>query len=332
LPIDGGGIRGMSELLILKEMMDRIQAEESLAKPPLPCEYFDLIGGTSTGGIIALMLGRLRMSVVDAIDYYERLTKTVFKDTQVGKDGKLKHKILKRVIKDVVKMQVGTEEERMLDTRDNACKTFVCARAGLNLSAGIPRLFRTYEPPSGKTYNCTIWEAARATSAAPDFFQRIFIGGPGFPKQSYIDGGFGCNNPTKQILEEAHLIFPDQHVACIISIGAGKLSPISIPKPTLFQRILPTELIKATLHITTDCEIIEQEVAQRFCNAPGLYFRFNVEQGLQSVGPVEFDKMEKVTAHTDQYIQMAEVKQKFKNAVSILCRRKALVSTSQISE
>ena len=69
------------------------------------------------------MLGRLRMSVVDAIDYYERLTKTVFKATQVGKDGKFKHKILERVIKDVVKMQVGIEEERMLDMRDNACKT-----------------------------------------------------------------------------------------------------------------------------------------------------------------------------------------------------------------
>jgi hypothetical protein len=47
---DGGGIRGLSELLILKEIMERIQFQQNLANAPLPCEYFDMIGGTSTGG------------------------------------------------------------------------------------------------------------------------------------------------------------------------------------------------------------------------------------------------------------------------------------------
>ena len=41
--------------------MEEIQRREDLDSAPLPCEYFDLIGGTSTGGIIAIMLGRLRM-------------------------------------------------------------------------------------------------------------------------------------------------------------------------------------------------------------------------------------------------------------------------------
>ena len=48
--LDGGGIRGLSELLILKELMERIQYQEDLPEVPLPCEYFDLIGGTGTGG------------------------------------------------------------------------------------------------------------------------------------------------------------------------------------------------------------------------------------------------------------------------------------------
>jgi hypothetical protein len=47
---DGGGIRGVSELLILHEIMVRIQADQKLDKLPRPCEYFHLIGGTSTGG------------------------------------------------------------------------------------------------------------------------------------------------------------------------------------------------------------------------------------------------------------------------------------------
>jgi patatin-like phospholipase/acyl hydrolase len=47
---DGGGVRGLSELFILKEIMHRIQRQEGRETMPLPCEYFDLICGTSTGG------------------------------------------------------------------------------------------------------------------------------------------------------------------------------------------------------------------------------------------------------------------------------------------
>ena len=57
---DGGGIRGLSELLIIKEIMHRLMVEENakrkndgeepLSSLPKPCNFFDLIGGTSTGG------------------------------------------------------------------------------------------------------------------------------------------------------------------------------------------------------------------------------------------------------------------------------------------
>jgi len=67
---------------------------------------------------------------------------------------------------------------------------------------GIPVLFRIYQyrgtqavirTPEG----CKIWQAARATSAAPTFFKRIKIG----RKQEYIDGGMGCNNPSEVVLD-----------------------------------------------------------------------------------------------------------------------------------
>lgn len=48
LAIDGGGVRGLSSLLILKQLMETIDPDAE--KPPKPCEYFDMIGGTSTGG------------------------------------------------------------------------------------------------------------------------------------------------------------------------------------------------------------------------------------------------------------------------------------------
>lgn len=68
LALDGGGVRGLSSLLIIQKLMhevQRITVESGQATandtPPLPCEVFDLICGTSTGGLIAIMLGRLRM-------------------------------------------------------------------------------------------------------------------------------------------------------------------------------------------------------------------------------------------------------------------------------
>jgi patatin-like phospholipase/acyl hydrolase len=67
LSLDGGGVRGISSLYILKELMAQVSRQhraENSQTPrisPKPCEYFDLICGTSTGGLIALMLGRMRM-------------------------------------------------------------------------------------------------------------------------------------------------------------------------------------------------------------------------------------------------------------------------------
>lgn len=50
LESDGGGIRGLSALIILEYLMKRINPEN----PPKPCDVFDLIGGTSTGGYYRL--------------------------------------------------------------------------------------------------------------------------------------------------------------------------------------------------------------------------------------------------------------------------------------
>jgi patatin-like phospholipase/acyl hydrolase len=76
LSLDGGGVRGLSTLYILRDLMKRIAGPD---KPvPKPCECFDMIGGTSTGGLIAIMLGRLRMSVEDCIAAYITLSTDVF--------------------------------------------------------------------------------------------------------------------------------------------------------------------------------------------------------------------------------------------------------------
>ena len=52
LALDGGGVRGLSSLIILEQLMETIEPEN----PPKPCDYFDLIGGTSTGGYVIATL------------------------------------------------------------------------------------------------------------------------------------------------------------------------------------------------------------------------------------------------------------------------------------
>lgn len=50
LSFDGGGVKGLASLLILQRVFRTLQRLEDLPDLPRPCEYFDLIGGTSTGG------------------------------------------------------------------------------------------------------------------------------------------------------------------------------------------------------------------------------------------------------------------------------------------
>lgn len=65
--IDGGGVRGLVSLLILKRLMYTLKPSDDDYKLSKPCEVFDFIVGTSTGGLIAIMLGRLVSPLYDCL-------------------------------------------------------------------------------------------------------------------------------------------------------------------------------------------------------------------------------------------------------------------------
>ncbi|KAG5634305.1 hypothetical protein H0H81_002476, partial [Sphagnurus paluster] len=308
---DGGGIRGLSELMILGEIMERIKAENGLEEAPRPCEYFDIIGGTSTGGLVAIMLGRLGMSVQEAIAAYVRFARTVFSRKKwFFQDGTFKASVLERAIKEIVGRHTGDTEARMkTDYPNTRCKAFVCAMPGANLAA--PRIFRSYDVKENNSYNCKIWEAARATSAAPTFFKSIEVGEEDGVKERFVDAGSGCNNPVRQVLNEAHLVYgKERQVACIVSIGTGHPNVIGLQKPDAFQKILPTALIKVLQGIATDCEKVSEEFEKEYADGNGnakVYFRFNVQQGLQNVSLAEWDKLAEVKTHTVKYTGETQV-------------------------
>lgn len=168
-------------------------------------------------------------------------------------------------------------------------------------------MFRTWEADKYPGYNCTIWEAGRATSAAPTFFKRISIGDPGL-QEEFIDAGVGCNNPVRFLVEEAQREFgPTREVSCIISIGTGKPKVAGFGAPGFFQRALPIDLINVLAAMATDSEAEASIMKARYQNCPGLYHRLNVERGLEGISIEEWKMLGDVKTHTITYLRQNEV-------------------------
>lgn len=167
-----------------------------------------------------------------------------------------------------------------------------------------PRLFKSYRPLGAADYpDLAIWQAARATSAAPTFFKRIKIG-PKNLEEEFIDGGLGTNNPTQVLIKEAIRIYaPAAPVACIVSIGTGESSVVEVKEPSFLQRVVPLELVNAMKSMITDCRTMADAMDERFQGAPGIYFRFNVDQGLQDVPMEEWKEMGAVISKTNMYLE-----------------------------
>ena len=198
-----------------------------------------------------------------------------------------------------------------------------------DMNAKVPVIFRTYESPKEPSIPCKLWEAARATSAAPTFFKKIEIGPRAIP---FIDGGLGRNNPTAQLLEEAEDVYSKEKVACVISIGTGQANIVNISDPNFIERnIVPIGVIKAVVAISTDCEETAQHMEKRFKHWPGTYFRFNVEQGLQKVKLGDWEKLGQVADLTRHYIHLEEIDRRLDRAVQALLERRGKIHTLQLS-
>lgn len=283
--------------------------------------------------LIAILLGRLGLSAGEAIDVYTRLAERIFSEKKrKWQDGTFKATILESEIKKVVVERLGPErsDARMLEDDDQGqgCKMyvrrpgniystdrtrrFVCATPALNVA--FRRRFRNYRVRQHEAYNCTIWEAGRATSTAPTFFKRIKIDG-----EQFVDAGLGCNNPIKEVISEAQLAFgKERKVDCIISIGTGKGGVVGFDKPTGFQKILPLDLVDVLRKMATESSNTAEEMEQRYEDSAHFYFRFDVDQGLQDVGLDEWMQLGAVKTHTIAYTMETNVNRKIDAVVGNL--------------
>ena len=104
-------------------------------------------------------------------------------------------------MKDVVRERLIDENAPMADENADKVPTFVVAAKGTRAESP-PNLFRSYQCDDHDASECTIWEAGRATSAAPTFFKPVQIG-----HAAFCDGGLAHNNAGELALFEAQKIW-----------------------------------------------------------------------------------------------------------------------------
>lgn len=138
------------------------------------------------------------------------------------------YKQLENAIKNVVQKKLHDKNVTMADTNEGAEKvpTFVVATKGLH-AEGPPTLFRSYQCEGYNASHCTIWEAGRATSAAPTSFKRIEIEIPR-PGGTFVDGGLAHNNPAELALSEAQNIWTKTKRFSLVSVGTGRLGSVRV--------------------------------------------------------------------------------------------------------
>lgn len=125
---------------------------------------------------------------------------------------------MRKAIKEILSTKLEDPEVALLQEPENRCHIFVSAARVKNSELAV---FRSYETTLPETLyeECKIWEACRATSAAPTFFDAIKIGPYG---QEFIDGGLLYNNPIQLLHREATAVWPDLiKDAQFVSIGTG---------------------------------------------------------------------------------------------------------------
>ncbi|OTA97917.1 hypothetical protein M434DRAFT_391527 [Hypoxylon sp. CO27-5] len=358
LALDGGGIRGICELRVLDEIMKRVQKEQNLSSLPRPCDYFHLMAGTSTGGLVAILLSQFKMTTKDAIEAYYSFSSRIFskKNKQYRKSYFVGHEFGEAVLEQIIKEMVVEHKigDLMLDPQPSAqSKAFVCSQQAHQ--QGIPVRFRTYEPPQvvrnpsldtpsstntsspsspspstspstdmslasrsskeGDTKSTTaatsdpwneyrdiqIWEAARATTAAPSFFPPMVLSRGGHTR-TFIDGAMGCNNPVYELIDEATALFgTDCTLGCLVSLGTGFSGPLTIGVRTGIKQKL--DLLLNVKKLATDTETPHENLRRQIRAERDAYFRFQLPSGAEKIGLHQYEKLDELSQLMQAYIE-----------------------------
>ncbi|KAF2689243.1 hypothetical protein K458DRAFT_357870 [Lentithecium fluviatile CBS 122367] len=239
LCLDGGGIRGIVELEVLRAIQDRLENRIPLRA------FFDLVIGTSTGGIISLGFGAKNWNIEKCISRFKTVCSRAFTARTLQGIPIMKHMVTLKhgsrykttPLRESLRIVFG--QESLFGYSRDATHAPMVAVTATDEAYKTPIILANYSREDGKRsrrrrsryefprpdnpdLELKIWEAAAATSAAPTFFKPFCH----FPtKRTYVDGAVYYNNPVRLVHQERKLLWPDvagKHPDILLSIGTGQ--------------------------------------------------------------------------------------------------------------
>lgn len=224
LSLDGGGIRGIIPARILTTIEDK-------TKRPI-ADMFDLIAGTSTGGILATGLAgsvggnKPIRTAAELLNMYVDRGSEIFKRslwkgiTSVGglRDERYSAGPLETVLADTL------GEAELKDVITNVLIPSYDIEGRGDYRGGGPYFFKSSKAKTDPDYNYFLRDVARATSAAPTYFEPAHIENrSGTAWTALIDGGVFANNPAACAYAEARKLGAEPGEIILVSLGTGEL-------------------------------------------------------------------------------------------------------------
>jgi Patatin len=221
LSIDGGGIKGLYSASILKRFEEKFNC--------LTSDHFDMICGTSTGGLIAMAVS-LKIPAKDICDFYINNGPKIFptrnKLMSFFRQTLFKGKFNDNGLKESLENIFG--DKKIGDSNNLLCIP------SYSITEHKPYVFKYDHTNLERDNNSTMVEIGLATSAAPTYFPLANL--PSYNNTQFIDGGVWANNPALVGILEALNYFvggPPKIYNCINILSLSSLSITSGNRPNL---------------------------------------------------------------------------------------------------
>ncbi|CAJ0552466.1 Ff.00g064450.m01.CDS01 [Fusarium sp. VM40] len=277
LCLDGGGVRGIVELAILRAI------EEALGHHIPIQNFFDLIVGTSTGGIVALGLGVKRWSVSECIKNFKDLCGYAFTSRAFKPIAVFSHrsyyktrpleKALQSAFDSTTPLYGGLNSTSSTAIRVAVTSTMAVDKcpvvlANYNTEGKRDGLPYKFVRPRDPTSEMKVWEAARATAAAPMYFKPFTQDGT---STVYTDGGIDHNCPAIIADHERRLLWGDVSdwaPDIFLSIGTGLDNAQRMPSHEALSPTSSRSRQNAIIEDQLNCEQIWKKYLAK-ATAPG---------------------------------------------------------------